>query len=258
MLCQTTHYNLSLLPLPYLHLPSSLPFSALLSPLSTAWLIGDPHFITLDSLRYTFNGHGEFTLIETPDDSFTLQGRMVPLPNTRASIFSAIVAKVGPTGDRIQIVASKAGPNQGGLDVYINGMVASSEFLPENLFDGFLLRTKRTKTTVIITIYFSNGVYLECTTSVSEALMTRVIIRVPNSFKDQVKGLLGVFNDDQSDDLTPADNSAPLSVNSNMSTIHSKFGLSCECVHSYGHSYYCNIHTIAFFKTCCFPPVVFN
>ncbi len=46
--------------------------------LSTAWMLGDPHFQTLDSVRYTFNGLGEYTLLSINDDEgqvFTVQGR---------------------------------------------------------------------------------------------------------------------------------------------------------------------------------------
>ena len=32
-------------------------------------LRGDPHLTTLDGLSYTFNGHGEFTLIRSTDGS---------------------------------------------------------------------------------------------------------------------------------------------------------------------------------------------
>ena len=32
-------------------------------------LRGDPHLTTLDGLSYTFNGHGEFTLIKSTDGS---------------------------------------------------------------------------------------------------------------------------------------------------------------------------------------------
>ena len=42
-----------------------------------ACVFGDPHLITLDLHKYTFNGYGEYMLIETVDNSFTLQGRMV-------------------------------------------------------------------------------------------------------------------------------------------------------------------------------------
>ena len=54
--------------------------------------------MTLDRHKYTFNGKGEFTLVETIDQTFTLQGRMeqpmdsnnVAAPGT---VFTAIVAE---------------------------------------------------------------------------------------------------------------------------------------------------------------------
>ena len=60
--------------------------------------IGDPHIVTFDQFTYTFNGKGEFVLIETDDDSFTLQARMVPAVdannnNVAATVFSAVICK---------------------------------------------------------------------------------------------------------------------------------------------------------------------
>jgi len=54
--------------------------------------------ITLDGYKYTFNGKGEFTLVEHKDGIFTLQARMVQAENSdgtlvRATVFSAVAAK---------------------------------------------------------------------------------------------------------------------------------------------------------------------
>lgn len=43
-------------------------------------LFGDPHFITLDGVEYTFNGYGEYTILNANNAEFLLQGRMQPLP----------------------------------------------------------------------------------------------------------------------------------------------------------------------------------
>ena len=42
---------------------------------------GDPHFRTFDGYQYTFNGYGEYHLMNVVhgDDTFKLQGRMYPL-----------------------------------------------------------------------------------------------------------------------------------------------------------------------------------
>ena len=65
-------------------------------------MFGDPHLVTLDQHKYTFNGHGEFTLIQSLDKSLTIQVRMTEPPTNNASnqtlagsgtVISAIVAK---------------------------------------------------------------------------------------------------------------------------------------------------------------------
>ena len=63
-----------------------------------AWMIGDPHIVTLDGLPYTFNGLGEYVLLKTQHDEFMLQGRTVQAKddygNTiEATSFTAFAAK---------------------------------------------------------------------------------------------------------------------------------------------------------------------
>ena len=43
----------------------------------TAWVGGDPHFVTLDNTGYTFNGFGEYSLIRAP--SLNVQARLGPV-----------------------------------------------------------------------------------------------------------------------------------------------------------------------------------
>ena len=38
-------------------------------------MFGDPHFVTFDGFNYTFNGMGEFTMVEESRSGFELQGR---------------------------------------------------------------------------------------------------------------------------------------------------------------------------------------
>ena len=47
----------------------------------TAWGWGDPHITTLDDRTYTFNGWGEYTLLEPASNKtqFVLQGRTAPV-----------------------------------------------------------------------------------------------------------------------------------------------------------------------------------
>ncbi len=39
------------------------------------WSFGDPHIISLDNYAYTFNGLGEYTVINVRNGLFIMQGR---------------------------------------------------------------------------------------------------------------------------------------------------------------------------------------
>jgi len=74
-----------------------------------AWGFGDPHFETLDGGNFTFNGWGEYTLLEAMD-GFSLQGRTVAVDtsdNTSATQFSAFA--LGFSNASVQ-VSSSGGP----------------------------------------------------------------------------------------------------------------------------------------------------
>ena len=65
---------------------------------AVGWFYGDPHIRTLDGFQYTFNGLGEYTLIETTRGNFTLQGRTAKAVDKNgaereATIFSAFAAR---------------------------------------------------------------------------------------------------------------------------------------------------------------------
>lgn len=54
----------------------------------SAWGLGDPHITTLDGYQYTFNGWGEYVLVNV-ENEFVLQGRTSPVNNSNATMFSA-------------------------------------------------------------------------------------------------------------------------------------------------------------------------
>ena len=59
--------------------------------------------------------------------------------------------------------------------------------------------------------------------------MMVIVFAAPESYKNKTKGLLGVWNDDPSDDFTLPGGSV-LPTSSNQSTIHYDFGLKCKRV----------------------------
>ena len=185
--------------------------------------MGDPHFVTLDGLRYTFNGQGEFVMVQTPDDSFTLQGRMIPFPNnSQATVFSAVAARVGVGGDRVMITSSFRG-----LDAYVNDRRVDMEVVPRQDFDNFTINSNGTD---VMLVHFVNGVELECHVEATRGLMTTVVVGIPRTFVNRVKGLLGVYNGIESDDLIPTGSLVALSTDLSLRDIHTMFGLSCKYV----------------------------
>ena len=65
---------------------------------SVATGIGDPHMVTLDGVEYTFNGYGEYHILQVPPSGFKLQGRMQPLINsygrkTHGTVYKAFAMK---------------------------------------------------------------------------------------------------------------------------------------------------------------------
>ena len=59
-------------------------------------------------------------------------------------------------------------------------------------------------------------------------------VGAPSKFMDQTMGLLGVFNQDPSDDLTPANGGPPLNTNtSSEKTIFFEFGETCKSAAEY-------------------------
>ena len=227
-----------------LHLPLSYCHAFFLPPpLSLiAWVVGDPHFITFDGTRYTFNGYGEFTLLQTDSGQFTIQGRMEPFPdNASGSILTALA--VNYDGDRINIVTNEAGPNRGGLDVYLNDNHITPEYLPKMYFNKFMLGYNTSR---ILRVLFLNGVQLECQTS--NGNITQFLVGVPSSLKGQVSGLFGTYNGDMADDLSPLTSSGSLGSplqTTNIETVHSEFGLSCKQEVSIMKSQSCDISLLA-------------
>ena len=61
----------------------------------SGWFWGDPHIKTLDGGNYTFNGLGEYVMIDAQNGTFQLQARtkLAQGNSTTATIFSAGAAK---------------------------------------------------------------------------------------------------------------------------------------------------------------------
>ena len=193
--------------------------------------------MTLDGFKYTFNGKGEFTLIETVDNSFTLQGRMVEATDpdgslVPATVFTAIVGKQDDS-DTVQFELSRQG-----VDTLVNGERVEFGDLPEQDFNNVTVADRGNNT---LSATFSSGVHLEVTEE--NQILSVLIVSLPNSFQGTKLGLMGPFNGNTSDDLLPRasvgqSEPQPLPLNSSLQQIHQLFGITCESVaSSYVHTY---------------------
>ena len=182
---------------------------------------GDPHLLTLDGYQYTFNGKGEFILINTIDNSFKLQGRMVSIEingskESRGTVFSAIAAKQNDSGT-IEVQAGDPGPI-----LLVDGVELDLEDdLSESLSNVTVYRRGDS-----YRVTFSSGAYIELYQS--NGFLSSSVVSLPRSYYGLTRGLLGIYNGDPTDDLLPLNSSLPLPLNSSMDVIHSQFGLSCE------------------------------
>ena len=190
-------------------------------------MYGDPHIVTLDGHKYTFNGKGEYTLIATQDGSFTLQGRMADAPSSngsttnRGTVFSAIAAQQSDS-DTVQFQLTDS------LMSLVNGVAYTFEEVEEEVFTNVIVRKEVNGS---FSATFSIGVYLEVrleNNSISGPYISAVIVSLPERFRERTLGLMGNYNGDTSDDLVPRGGGDPLPLNSSLETLHWDFGVTCE------------------------------
>ena len=212
-----------------------------------ACVYGDPHMVTLDGYKYTFNGKGEFTLVKHEDDMFTLQARMTEIENSNgtqagATVFSAIAAKQYDS-DVVEFRQSRRG-----LDALVNGVMVDFEDLPKQDYGNVTLSNLGNET---LSALFSCGAYIQA--KVENGIISVLLVSLPDSFYNATYGLMGVFNKDMTDDLMIKNSTQYLPLNSSNEDIHWQFGLSCKpflminnyamCYHKCMDMFCCIVHT---------------
>ncbi|XP_010874344.2 sushi domain-containing protein 2 [Esox lucius] len=160
-------------------------------------VLGDPHFVTFDGLSYTFNGKGEYYLVQSPERGLIVQGRteQVMLENgtlAKATRLSAVAMREN-TSDVIEV---RQVQQQGHLEVLRNQQVLS--FTEQTWMDlhGVFLYSPTTQN---VTVMFSSGVGVEVRGREGGAIALTVLL--PSDYANLTQGLLGQMNSDPSDDL---------------------------------------------------------
>ena len=192
----------------------------------TGNLNGDPHMRTIDGFEYTFNGRGEFVLLTTEHELFTFQGRMESITTqdgkqSLGTVFSALAAQE-INSDTVEFRKGDPLPT-----IYINGIQTEIMTGQSEEYQGVIISVIMNNTFRAI---FSSGVSLEV--EQNNNFLSSISISVPRSYHGLTKGLMGVYNDDESDDLLPRYSTTPLPLNTTIERLHYDFGLTCKLVHN--------------------------
>ncbi|XP_031574157.1 mucin-like protein isoform X2 [Actinia tenebrosa] len=189
-------------------------------PPEWSWMWGDPHFVTLDGKNYTFNGLGEYVMLDAKNGFFQLQARTrLAKGDGTATVFCAAVVKERNTS-KVQVNLER----QGNMTLFID----------EEILDYYSLTNQSTRLngSVVVSrpkenafrVTFPSGISVTVT-EVKGALS--ILLAMPKSFRNQTRGLLGTWNGNQTDDLTtPSGDVLPADASSR--DIHFRFGQKCK------------------------------
>ncbi|XP_074648728.1 uncharacterized protein LOC141904116 [Tubulanus polymorphus] len=194
------------------------------------WALGDPHIRTLDGVHYTFNGIGQYVMLETFDLS-PKQADLVITSNTtqsdigndnkvadskfviqtllekastdgnntvEATIFTGFAMKSNDS-DTIQVMLSA---NRMSMEVTINSTIKMTlDEMTTNSTDYNKVSLEKTENETIVAA-FENGFSVEVI--LGYKLLT-IGVSAPRQYQGHVRGLLGFWNGDKADDFRKSD-----------------------------------------------------
>ncbi|CAH1251723.1 FBN3 [Branchiostoma lanceolatum] len=192
---------------------------------------GDPHLTTLDGLSYSFNGHGEYLMANTTDSAprgFLMQGRTALAEveegkTPQATVFSGIAVQQGSASVQLYLDSTGSSLDVGiavqqgsasvqlyldstgsSLDVYVDStQVALSDITSgssSQFSDGeFQLITDSSSGDVTgVKVIFTSGISVQVDAGLN--MLTYAVSMTPD-LKGHIKGMLGNFNDDNTDEF---------------------------------------------------------
>ena len=187
---------------------------------------GDPHLVSLDGTQYTFNGHGEFILVQSIDGSLMIQARMTEPSSSSDSnetlastgtVITAIVAK----HDESDTVQFEVVNNQ--LIALVNGEEIDFTELTEQHFKNLTILDKGNRT-LLATI--ASGTTITVTERIN--MLADVSVTLSDEYYGRTIGLLGQYNGKSEDDLLSRNSNTTTLTNATTEEIHYQFGLTCK------------------------------
>ncbi|XP_043558358.1 mucin-4-like isoform X1 [Chiloscyllium plagiosum] len=188
-------------------------------------MLGDPHFITLDGLSYTFNGLGDFVLLNVEYNGatiFKLHGRTVQTGTAQATNFMAFAAQHTQNKSiTVQMILK----GNDSIEVLVNN--DRVQFVPNTADNQEIFRNGtfylEKNGNASVTASFGSGISVTVT---AQFEMLLAITDLPEKFMNKTRGLLGVWNGNPNDDFTMP-NGSFIPKSSNEAKIFS-FGMSWE------------------------------
>ncbi|XP_078693925.1 mucin-like protein [Branchiostoma floridae x Branchiostoma belcheri] len=160
----------------------------------------DPHLTTLDGNKYSFNGLGDFLMADVDNGEYQLQSRMSLAAGTEhATIITTIIA-YQKEKQPIQIQVS----GDSDLELYVNGSFTDLSVLDKEGYDlevgDNALVTKPANNSLLV-IFFS-GITIQAS---ARKGMLFIDFSSPPEFLGKIRGLLGKFDGDKSNDFEGSD-----------------------------------------------------
>ena len=145
---------------------------------------------------------------------------VVPGPSggLNATVLSALVARQSDS-DTVQFIVNEID----GIDTSVNAVPLDFGYLRKQSFLNVVVRDKGNGT---YSAAFLGGAYIEV--HAANSIMS-LLVSLTSDFVNKTRGLLGNFNGNTLDDLSPNGDGVPLSPIESLPTeIHYIFGLSCK------------------------------
>ncbi len=105
--------------------PSSTTSSQPKGPLRQGKSYGDPHIVTFDGYRYSFQTVGEFVLVQTKDGGFRVQVRQGAVPGRQLSLNTGVAMQVG--NSRVAVYSKDFPDGNANTPVWVDGRPVNLE-----------------------------------------------------------------------------------------------------------------------------------
>ncbi|KAK3703614.1 hypothetical protein QZH41_019153, partial [Actinostola sp. cb2023] len=171
------------------------------------WFFGDPHITTLDGIKYSFNGLGDYIVLQTLDRTNLIHGRTKrPLSKfgglSKATVFSGFALR-SSKNTTVQVLFSDV--MAGNLSITTKNTSGHCQHFGINdlqEIDGFVLSPSTTDNSTdnsTLAVLFDSGLTAEITPGLD---LLQISFTIPaGDFENKTMGLLGKLNDDKNDDL---------------------------------------------------------